>query len=187
MAFLAMLAAGDRVLMILATLVLLLALVRSRQILIPLLRRSRWLLISIGVLFGWMTPGMPVPGIPGLTDSGANLALMHAVKLLLAIAWVALLLDYLKFPQLLAGFRCLLHPLQRFGLDIHQGVLRLAMTMELLKTETRWSLDSMAPAPLPAERDSLPDVVRIEVVDLSVNDLALMFLASLLMLVVIWS
>jgi hypothetical protein len=48
------------------------ALVRARRHFLIILRRSRWLLLTMLVLFGWMTPGTAVPGLPMATQEGLS-------------------------------------------------------------------------------------------------------------------
>ena len=36
-----------------------------------LVRRSRWLLLTVLLMFGWLTPGTPLAGIPGAAATPA--------------------------------------------------------------------------------------------------------------------
>lgn len=94
-----------------------------------LLGRSRWLLLSLLVLFGWMTPGTPVPGVPGATAEGLALAAEHLMRLLLALAVVALLLRTLAVAELVAGVRALMAPLAPFRVSRDRFAVRLALTL----------------------------------------------------------
>ena len=50
------------------------AFVLARQRTFRLLRRARWLLLSLAVLFAFATPGLAVPGLPaglGMTQDGS--------------------------------------------------------------------------------------------------------------------
>lgn len=94
-----------------ASLVLALSLAfeRSRN----LLRRSRWLLLSLVVLFLFMTPGEYLPGIGGdlgLTYEGLWDAGEHLGRLLALLASLALLHEKIGTSGLLAGLYCLLGP-----------------------------------------------------------------------------
>ena len=76
-----------------------------------LLRRSRWLLLTMLVMFGWLTPGTPLANIPGASQEGLLLAAENLARLLIALSTVALILKALPPPELVAGMRSMLAPL----------------------------------------------------------------------------
>ncbi|KAF0165145.1 MAG: hypothetical protein FD157_1497 [Rhodocyclaceae bacterium] len=94
-----------------------------------LLRRSRWLLLTMLVMFGWLTPGTPVPLIPGATQEGLLLAADNLARLLVALSTVALLLKALSPPELVAGIRSLLAPLALLKISRDRVAVRLALTL----------------------------------------------------------
>ena len=94
-----------------------------------LLRRSRWLLAVSLLMFGWLTPGMPVSWLPGATLDGLQQAAEQLSRLLASIAMVALLLVALDKRRLLEACFGLLAPLQAAGVDVERWVLRLALTL----------------------------------------------------------
>lgn len=94
-----------------------------------LLRRSRWLLITMLVMFGWLTPGTPLPSIPGASQEGLLLAADNLARLIVALSIVALLLKALPAPQLVAGMRSLLAPLALLGVPRDRIAVRLALTL----------------------------------------------------------
>jgi energy-coupling factor transporter transmembrane protein EcfT len=102
--------------------------------LLGLLRRSRWLLAISLLMFGWLTPGMPVPWLPGATLDGLQQAAEQLSRLLASIAMVALLLVALDKRRLLEACYGLLAPLQAAGVDVERWVLRLALTLRGLET-----------------------------------------------------
>jgi hypothetical protein len=152
----------------------------ARATLLRMLRRSRWLFLSIALLFGWMTPGMPVLGIPGLTDAGLSQAILHGARLVFVLAWVALLLDRLEFLLLLSGFRSLLQALQLVGININQGVVRLALTMEKIKSSEPWRFDQMDQVPEAQTEQGVMSTLRLVVPDFGWIDRGLMAVSSLL-------
>lgn len=86
-----------------------LAFARRRSVV--LLRRSRWLLLSIALLFAFATPGLSVPGWPGrigLTQDGLLLAAEHLARLVILLTTLALLHEHLKTAGLLTGLHALL-------------------------------------------------------------------------------
>jgi hypothetical protein len=102
----------------------------SRVHLFLLVRRSRWLLLTMLVLFGWMTPGTPLPGLPGATREGLLLAADNLERFLIALAVVALILKVLPPVRLVAGIRSLLAPLALLNLSRDRIAVRLALTMQ---------------------------------------------------------
>lgn len=94
-----------------------------------LLLRSRWLLLTLLILFGWLTPGTPLQWVPGATQEGLLLAAENAARLLIALSVVALLLHALSSAQLVAGMRSLLAPLALLGIPRDRIAVRLALTL----------------------------------------------------------
>jgi energy-coupling factor transporter transmembrane protein EcfT len=106
------------------------ALVAARSHFWLLLRRSRWLLLAMLLMFGWLTPGTPLPGLPGASREGLLLAAENLERFLLALAVVALILKVLPPVQLVAGIRSLLAPLALLSISRDQIAVRLALTMQ---------------------------------------------------------
>ncbi len=95
-----------------------------------LVRRSRWLLLTMLVMFGWLTPGTPLAGIPGASQEGLLLAADSIARLLCALAILALLLKALDPPKLVAGLRTLLAPFSLLGFSRDRIAVRLALTLQ---------------------------------------------------------
>lgn len=95
-----------------------------------LLRRSRWLLLTLFILFAWMTPGTPLYWLPGASIEGVHLAAENAARLVLALVALALVLQALPSIELVAGIRSLLAPLDLLGLPRDRIAVRLALTLE---------------------------------------------------------
>ena len=102
-----------------------------------LLRRSRWLLLTMLVMFGWLTPGTPLPGIPGASQEGLLLAGDNIARLLIALSTVALILKALPAPELVAGMRSLLAPLALLKISRDRIAVRLALTLQEVETSRR--------------------------------------------------
>lgn len=95
-----------------------------------LMRRARWLLLAIAVLFLAATPGERVAGPlggAGVTWDGVRLAAEHLLRLVLLLGTLAWLLRALGRAGLLGGLHCLLAPL---GSHRDRLVLRLLLTLE---------------------------------------------------------
>ncbi len=100
-----------------------------------LLRRARWLLLSIVILFALATPGSALPGAAGalgLTHEGAQLAAAHVLRLTLLLGLLAMLLEQLGIPALIAGLYTLLAPLGR-SRRRSQMALRLLLVLEYVE------------------------------------------------------
>jgi len=107
----------------------LMALITATSHIRLLLRRSRWLLLTMLVMFGWFTPGTPLSFIPGASTEGLLLAMDNLARLLIALSIVALILKALSAPELVAGMRSLLAPLVLFKVSRDRIAVRLALTL----------------------------------------------------------
>lgn len=119
--------------LLLATgLILMSAYAISSRKLIQLVRRTRWIMLSLLVIYAYSTPGQPLsdalgsfsPSREGLSDGAQQLA-----RLLAALAGLAILLDRLHRQQLIAGLYTLLAPLNWLGLSRERVAVRLALTL----------------------------------------------------------
>lgn len=120
------------------------ALITSRQHFGLLVRRSRWLLLTLLILFGWLTPGTPMPGMPGASHEGLLLAAENLARLLIALSVVAMLLTALSPVELVAGLRSLLRPLNLLGVSRDRIAVRLALTLEEVEAVRRGRRDEPA-------------------------------------------
>ena len=142
-------------LLIAGGLILLAAFVISRHKFILLLRRTRWIMLSLLLIYAYSTPGQPLsdalgifsPSREGLVDGVLQLA-----RLLAALAGLAILLDRLHRLQLIAGLYTLFAPLQWMGLSRERLAVRLALTLHyaevaMLREAHTWQdiLRSLAP------------------------------------------
>ncbi|OGT09404.1 MAG: hypothetical protein A3J49_14485 [Gallionellales bacterium RIFCSPHIGHO2_02_FULL_57_16] len=142
-------------LLIAGGLILLAAFVISRHKFILLLRRTRWIMLSLLLIYAYSTPGQPLsdalgifsPSREGLVDGVLQLA-----RLLAALAGLAILLDRLHRLQLIAGLYTLFAPLQWIGLSRERLAVRLALTLHyaevaMLREAHTWQdiLRSLAP------------------------------------------
>lgn len=115
-----------------AVLILLGTLAISGHKFIHLLRRTRWIMLSLVLIYAYSTPGQPIleglgmfsPSSEGLTEGVLQLA-----RLLAALAGLAILLDKLHRNQLIAGLYTLLAPLQLTGVSRERVAVRLALTL----------------------------------------------------------
>jgi energy-coupling factor transport system permease protein len=108
------------------------AFVLSKHKLFQLIRRTRWVMFSLLIIYSYTTPGQPLlealgnfsPNREGLIDG-----VLQLTRLLSALAALAILLDRLDRPQLIAGLYTLFAPMQWLGLSRERLAVRLALTL----------------------------------------------------------
>lgn len=110
-----------------------LAMTFARRRTLVLLRRTRWLFLSIMVLFALATPGQRLPGSAGdlgITYDGLLLASEHALRLLLLLTSLAVVHERLDTPGMMAGLHWLLAPLARWRTLRERIVVRLMLVLD---------------------------------------------------------
>jgi len=108
------------------------ALILAASRLLQLLRRTRWIMLSLLLIYAWTTPGMPLfetlpqwsPTLEGVQDGALQLG-----RLLCSLAALAILLSRLDTPRLISGLYWLCGPLQWLGLVRERMAVRLALTL----------------------------------------------------------
>jgi len=112
----------------------------ARQRTVLLLKRTRWLLLSIAALFAFATPGLLVPGPLGglgMTQDGLALAGEHLSRLLLLLATLALLHEHLGTEGFVSGLYWLLAPLSGWHGLRERIVVRLMLVIEFVENDKR--------------------------------------------------
>jgi energy-coupling factor transport system permease protein len=108
------------------------------QDLVRYLRGLRWLLITILILYLWMTPGMPIfeseyiPSYLVPSQEGLQIALQRIISLILIVCMVVLFIMNIARAELLAGLCWLTKPLRIFRLDNERLSLRLTLVLDLV-------------------------------------------------------
>src|SRR3990172_7835371 len=133
-------------LLIAGGLILLAAFVISRHKFILLLRRTRWIMLSLLLIYAYSTPGQPLSDALGMfspSREGLVDGVLQLTRLLAALAGLAILLDRLHRQQLIAGLYTLFAPLQWIGLSRERFAVRLALTLHyaevaMLRRPGRW-------------------------------------------------
>jgi energy-coupling factor transport system permease protein len=108
--------------------------------LMSLMRRTRWIMFSLMLIYAYTTPGTALwsqlgllsPTIEGLLDGALQLG-----RLLSVLAGLAVLLTLLSLPQLIGGLYSLMYPLRVFGLSRKRFAVRLALTLEYAESVMR--------------------------------------------------
>lgn len=101
-----------------------------------LLRRMRWLLLSVWLILGYGVSGDAVFDLGWMpTHQGVVEATLHVARLGLMLGCLACLFGFLGNQGLLVAMRSLLGPLARLGLATDRLVVRLSLVMENLQVD----------------------------------------------------
>ena len=132
--------------------------------LFTLLRRTRWIMLSLLLIYAYATPGEAVwaqlaqfsPTHEGLMDG-----VLQLCRLLFILAGLSILLGLLPQRQLVSGLYSLGYPLRYVGLSRERVAVRLALTLHyaesaMLDTSTNWrgSIEQML-APAEVKQDCI--------------------------------
>ncbi len=120
-----------------------------------LIKRMRWLFISLLLVYAYATPGEYVAYFPmnfAPSYEGWALGWLQIAKLLIALASLSVLFSTSSKAHLLAGLFMLLSPLSYLGLDVERFTARLLLTLDYvdemaLGGQTKldfYSLDSLS-------------------------------------------
>ncbi len=125
----------------------LLAVSLNRRHFSRLIKRMRWLFISLLLVYGYATPGEYLALLPldfSPSYEGLALGLTQIAKLLIAVAALSVLFASSPKTQLMVGLGALLAPLKILGLDVDRFTTRLLLTLhyvEQMAVSTRLKLD----------------------------------------------
>lgn len=129
------------------------ALLGARPLFWRLVKRARYLLVAIAVVFAWCTPGFLLVGSVGFaspTAEGVALAVTHVCRLVCVLSLVSFLLTYTPVPKLVAGLYSLAQPLGWVGVDRGRAAVRLELVLRYCsgpKAERDWRAWLAEPAP----------------------------------------
>jgi len=155
-----------------------------------LLRRTRWILFSVLLIYAyagsgdgiWPQLGAYSPVVGGVVDG-----FMQILRLLTVLAALSVLLSFLSQQQLISGLYSLSRPLSYFGLPRERVAVRLALCMyyaesAMQDTANNWQKtieDLLKPVLV------VPGVIELEIGEFSRKDWMLGTLASV-MLIGMW-
>jgi energy-coupling factor transport system permease protein len=117
-----------------------LALRLCRKQLLSLLRRTRWILFSLLLIYAYTTPGAALWAMQGVvspTREGLLDGLLQLGRLVSVLSGLAILLELLPQTQLISGLYSLAHPLRWLGLSRERVAVRLALTLEYAESAMR--------------------------------------------------
>ncbi len=108
-----------------------------------LVKRVRFILIAIVILFAGFTPGEAVfIDWPSISPSreGVVLAYEHAARVLVVVLFVALLMEYLPAARLVGALHALLRPLHALGVPADRVAVRTLLVLRFVEAEKppRW-------------------------------------------------
>ena len=101
-----------------------------------MMRRMRWLLATMLLIYAFTTPGEYLADWPfwiAPTHEGLNAGVMQALRLSVMLAGLALLLQLTTREQLVLGFLQLLRPLRHIGIDTERFAARLWLTLHYVE------------------------------------------------------
>lgn len=167
------------VLLVLSALLIILVGAFARERTRRLLRRTRWLLASLAILFVFFSPGEYLPGVAGhfgITYEGLQMAVEHVARLVVMLASLSLLHERLGTAGLMAALYSFLAPVP-WG---RATVIRLMLVLESVeqKPGTSWR-EWLEEAP--GEADRL-ESHTLQIEQLTWRDKAMMAAALLAML-----
>ncbi|MBI4756109.1 MAG: hypothetical protein HY778_11990 [Betaproteobacteria bacterium] len=110
----------------------------ARRRCVVLIRRARWLLVSIVLISAWLTPGEPVvqspaslaPTLEGLSQGGEQ-----ALQLVSMLAMVAMLLELTPVATIIGGIHGLMWPLGVFPTLRERIALRLLLVLQYVESK----------------------------------------------------
>ena len=125
---------------------LVVACVLSTARLLTLLRRTRWIMLSLLLVYAYTVPGEAIwvllaqfsPTQEGLADG-----LLQLCRLIFSLAGLSIVLSLLSQQQLISGLYTLAYPLCYLGLSRERIAVRLALTLHyaesaMLDTTADW-------------------------------------------------
>ena len=138
---------GGEMLILLAIITILLSLRMNASRFIFLLRRTRWILIPVFLVYSYTTPGemlWPQMGMFSPVIVGVEDGMLQLLRLVTVLAGLSILLGLLSQSQLISGFYTLSRPLMLLGLSRERIAVRLALTLRyaesaIQNTASNWS------------------------------------------------
>ena len=121
---------------VLCGLICLLAAVLNLPHFSQLIKRMRWLFLSLLLVYAYATPGEYLAFLPlnvAPSFEGLHLGLMQIAKLLIAVASLSALFASASKSQLMAGLWTLLSPLRLVGLNVERFTVRMLLTLHYVE------------------------------------------------------
>ncbi|MCI0505375.1 MAG: energy-coupling factor transporter transmembrane protein EcfT [Gammaproteobacteria bacterium] len=109
-----------------------------------IIKRMRWLFLSILIVYLWFTPGEPILPFASAfipTFQGLQSGMLRVFSLILIIFAVNYFIATIARNSLVEAIVWLLYPLHWFGIETGQLALRIALTLELIPRTQQLVLD----------------------------------------------
>ncbi len=159
--------------------------------LLQLLRRTRWIMLSLMLIYAYSTPGTPFIeslGSWGPIREGLLDGVMQLLRLLSALASLAILLDHLHRQALISGLYSLFAPLVWLGMSRERCAIRLALTLHyaevaMLRSHARWqdTLQELQAFPVNAPHPIELPIYRLGYIDVFLSGLCLIMVMGLIL------
>ncbi|MDP2688208.1 MAG: CbiQ family ECF transporter T component [Aequorivita sp.] len=104
----------------------------ARQLL-KLLKRTRWIMLSLLLIYAYSTPGAALIatwGVYAPTREGLLEGALQLGRLLAMLSGLAILLSLLNREQFIGGIYVLAYPLRWIGISRERAAVRLALTLQ---------------------------------------------------------
>lgn len=156
-----------------------------------MLRRARWLLLPLLLIYAYATPGPALfPALGAISPSlgGLHGGALQAWRLVLLLLGLALLLWSCPRESLLSGLYALLRPFRAMGLDPERIAVRLWLTLHYAQGQTRQNMQGWRGA-LGSALDPVPGAateVKLALFTFTWRDTAVIALAALATGLVLW-
>lgn len=108
----------------------------ARSSFLRMVKRMKWLFISIFIIYAFGTPGEYIQYIPASvapTVEGCVMGVVQIAKLLIALAILSILFATSSKEQLMIGLHLLLSPLNLLGLNTNKFTARLLLTLDYVE------------------------------------------------------
>jgi energy-coupling factor transport system permease protein len=156
-----------------------------------MLRRARWLLLSLLLVYAFATPGsllFPLLGKLSPTLEGLHGGALQAWHLSLLLLALALLLHLCPRESLLSGLYVLMRPFRVIGLNPERVAVRLWLTLHYAQQQTRQRMQAWRDE-LRAALDPAPDAalhVGLELPSFGWRDAMALALGTLMVGAALW-
>ncbi len=157
---------------------------------LSLIKRTRWILFVLLLIYAYTTPGGAVlsqfgtwsPTWEGLSDGATQLG-----RLLSVLAGLAILLTLLSQDSLISGLYSLMYPLRWLGLSRERIAVRLALTLENAESAMRDTASDWRMTIGDALKSNRSGTTHIEI-DVQAFGLidVLVLLASVVLMIGVW-
>jgi energy-coupling factor transporter transmembrane protein EcfT len=114
-----------------------------------MLRRVRWLLLILLIIYAFSTPGEYVSGFPvefSPSYEGIRTGLMQVVKIIMMLAALSVLLTTTPREQLIGGIYQLLKPFGMLKVDAKRFAVRIWLTMHYVESKTFKNQQTLSPS-----------------------------------------